>query len=150
MFIKRRDPGERYWGATSLAGRKRLTAEEVRQLEQILNDPSAAVRIAAAEVLARHQHLENSIPVLIEAIRYDDLTIVLHAARTIELLGDAARKAVPAMQTLLARAEQLRPSDTPATFLQSGDQDLAMFASFAARAFLKRVEEVPRRAPGTR
>ena len=149
-FTQRRDPAERYWAAASLAGRKRLTDVQVGQLEKILNDPSAAVRIAAAEALARHQHLEKSIPVLIEAVSHDDLTIVLHAARTIELLGDTARAAIPAMQTLLTRAEQLRPSDTPATFVQSGDQDLAMFASFAARGFLKHVRQVPRRAPGTR
>jgi hypothetical protein len=142
--------GERYWAAVAAISLKKLPKWLVAKLESLLLNDSPCVCIAAADALARHGHLSKSTPALIQLLDHDDLTVVLHAARTIELLGPVAGTAVPAMRKLLDRAKRLRPSDTPATFVQSGDQDLAMFASFAAREFLKHVEEVPRRAPGTR
>lgn len=133
------EPAMRYWGATGLAGRESISDSDVEQLERLLADRSQSVRIAAADALARHQRPDRAIPALIELLGHDDLTVVLHAARTVELLGLTARDAIPAMREVLARSEQLRPSDTPATFVLTGQQDLAMFASFAARGFLDRV-----------
>lgn len=134
------DPLHNYWAAIAAAGRQSLTVETPTSLKQLLENKSPAVRIAAADALARHGELDLAVPVLIDAVQNEDLTVVLYAARTIELLGESARAAVPAMHKLLERAERLQPSDTPATFVQSGDQDLAMFASFSARAFLDRLE----------
>ena len=79
-------------------------------------------------------------PTLIKALKSKDLNVVLHAARTIELLGPDARAAVPEMKKVVVRADKIRPPDTPPTVVQSGEQDLAMFVSFAAKGFLSRVD----------
>ena len=44
------------------------------------------------------------------------------------------------MKKVVARADKIRPPDTPPTVVQSGEQDLAMFVSFAAKGFLSRVD----------
>ena len=131
----------RYWAVIGLTASSELSGKSQAKLQQILNDKddSPTLRIAAADALARHGQSRMTMPVLIEMLRHQDLNVVLHAARTVELLGDRARAAIPAMQAVSRRAEQLRPSDTPATFVLSGEQDLAMFCSFAARGFLARV-----------
>lgn len=130
----------RYWQAIAAAGVKSIDAEGVAELKDMLKEESLAVRIAAADALARHDQVQLALPVLLKFLEHEDLTVVLHAARTIELTGQDAGAAIPAMRKLLERAERLRPSNTPATFVQSGDQDLAMFASFAAQGFLNRVD----------
>ena len=127
-----------YWAAVAASSLEELPPSLVEKLKEKLTHESPSVRIATADALARHGHLHDALPVLIDLLAHENLTVVLHAARTIELLGSTADNAAPAMRQLLDRAERLRPSDTPATFVQSGNQDLAMFASFSARAFLDR------------
>jgi hypothetical protein len=122
-----------------LTAQEVLSVAEQEALTARLSDESAAVRVAAAAGLGRHNHVERALPVLIDDVQHEDLSVVLHAARAIELLGNRARDAVPAMQKVVARSKELRPADTPATFVLSGEQDLAMFASFAARSFLSKV-----------
>ncbi len=139
--LKSGRPAVRYWGAIGLTARKTLTATARRRLEETLKDESPAVRIAAADALARHGGEAKAAPVLVGLLQHDDLNVVLHAARTIEMLGEKVRSAVPAMQQLATRAEALRPANTPATFVLSPEQDLAMFCSFAAQGFLSRVEK---------
>lgn len=141
----------RYWGANGLARQPELRREPVQQLTDALDDESDAVRIAAADALARHGEVDKALPTLIELVGDEDLTTVLYAARAIELLGDDAKAAVPAMEKALARAEKIRPPDTPATVVISGEADMAMFISFATKAFLNKVkrEEEQEGAKGT-
>jgi len=139
--LKRDRPSVRYWGVIGLASSEDISEKARRALELALDDPSAAVRIEAANLLARHGDKESALPVLSQALANLDLNIVLNAARTVELLGDSAIDLVPAMKQVLVRAGRIRPADTPATIVQSGDQDLAMFISFAVNGFLSRVEK---------
>lgn len=74
---------------------------------------------------------------MIKDLAHENLIIVTHAARTIELLGDTARAAKTPMAAALIRAEKIRPPNTPATIVLPGDKDLAMFVAFSCRAFLK-------------
>ncbi len=129
----------RYWAAIGLAAREKISAEAQQKLESALGDDSPAARIEIANALARYGAVDAALPVLVKALRHEDLTVVLHAARTIELLGNAAREAIPAMRQALARAQKIRPPDTPATVVTSGEQDMAMFIGFSANAFLTRV-----------
>ncbi len=133
------DASVRYWAAVGLDARGVLSAAAKQMLTASLADSSASVKIAAASALANHGDVEGGLAALVELLEADDLTTVLYAARAIELLGDKAKAAVPAMRAALARAEKIRPPDTPATVVTSGDQDLAMFIGFSARAFLSRV-----------
>ncbi len=134
------DPAVRYWGTVGLGCLSRWRSGTTDALRRTLDDEVPAVRTAAANALARKHEVEDALPVLIDALESDDLNVVLHAARTVQLLGRDARAAVPAMRKVAERAERIRPADTPATFVLSGEQDLAMFCSFAANAFLDEVE----------
>jgi uncharacterized sulfatase len=131
----------RYWSAMHLSSRGVRSDVHRTQVARALTDKSMAVRIEVANLFARHGEFDKALPVLIDALKHKELNVVLHAARTIQLMGDSARDAVPAMREALARAEKIRPPDTPATVVTSGDQDMAMFIGFSANAFLNQVEK---------
>ena len=129
-------PAVRYWGAIGLAARSNISDSAKRVLKQKLSDPSPAARIEIANALAAHGDIPNALPPLINATQHENLIVVTHAARTIELLGKQAIAAKAPMAAALKRAETIRPPDTPATVVLPGDKDLAMFVAFSCRAFL--------------
>jgi arylsulfatase A-like enzyme len=133
----------RYWSAIGLAARSSVSPEGREALQTLLDDEVPAVRVAAADALARHGDSQLAMPCLIRALKDDDLNVVLHAARVVELLGSDALAATSAMQHVVARAERLRPPDTPAGAATTPEQDLAWFCSFTANAFLARTSEDP-------
>ena len=97
------------------------------------------MRIESANTLDRHGGLEAAIQALIKDLQHENLIIVTHAARTIELLGSKAIIAKASMTAALKRAETIRPPNTPATVVLPGDKDLAMFVAFSCRAFLNQL-----------
>ncbi len=132
----------RYWAVIALAHRAHsvrygLRFEGKQALIKALADPSPAVRIETAGLLARTDDPRPALRALIKDLAHENLIIVTHAARTIELLGDTARAAKTPMAAALIRAEKIRPPNTPATIVLPGDKDLAMFVAFSCRAFLK-------------
>lgn len=131
-----KNPSIRYWGAVAMAGLKEPSHKAIVDLLLALKDKSAAVRIAAADALARHGKTDQAVTALIADLAAEDMTTVMYAARAIELMGSDAESAIEPMQKALARAESLRDPDAPATEVQPGDADLAMFVGFSARAFL--------------
>ena len=134
--LRSKNANVRYWGALGLAHHKALQIETKQLLRNALNDPSPAVRIEAANTLARVGDPKPAIRALIKDLEHENLIIVTHAARTIELLGETALAAKAPMTAALKRAETIRPPDTPATVVLPGDKDLAMFVAFSCRAFL--------------
>ena len=134
--LRSKNASVRYWGALGLAHHKALQIETKQLLRNALNDPSPAVRIEAANTLARAGDPKPAIRALIKDLEHENLIIVTHAARTIELLGETALAAKAPMVAALKRAETIRPPDTPATVVLPGDKDLAMFVAFSCRAFL--------------
>ena len=116
------NPALRYWGVVGLAKYDALTAAAKKVLRERLRDEAWAVRIEAAEVLARHGEAESALPVLSAGLQHEDLTIVLHATRTVEMLGEIARPVIPEMQRVAKRVDKLQASDTPAVFSQSADK----------------------------
>jgi len=66
--------------------------------------------------------------ILLKLFEHPDRTVILHAARTIELMGNAARGARPAMQALFDRFEH-EPGD-PAWFIR-----------FTTTGFLSRIDK---------
>ena len=135
--LRSKNANVRYWGALGLAHHKALQIETKQLLRNALNDPSPAVRIEAANTLARAGDPKPAIRALIKDLEHENLIIVTHAARTIELLGETALAAKAPMAAALKRAETIRPPDTPATVVLPGDKDLAMFVAFSCRAFLE-------------
>ena len=131
------NPGVRYWSAIGLTARESISEEALDRLSEGLDDPSAAARIEIANAVARHGEVSAALSVLIEALDDPSLDVTLHAARTIELLEEEARDAIPAMQTALEEAEEIRPPETEGVI--PGDPDLAWFIQMSANGFLSRV-----------
>ena len=144
VFLKNLDsdnPTIRYWGAIGLAVRPVISGLAKRKLRRKITDPSLAARIEIANALATHGDIPNALPALIDSMQHENLIVVTHAARIIELLGKKANSARYAIEEALKRADRIRPPDTPATIVLPGDKDLAMFVSFSCRAFLNKLDE---------
>jgi len=141
------NPSIRYWAAMALAHREKISPETKRQLQKLLTDPSPAVRIETANTLAQRAagilsaDPHSPLTTLIKALKHENLIIVTHAARTIELLGKNAIAAKTPMAVALARAEKIRPPNLSPTIVLPGDKDLAMFAAFSCRAFLEKLKK---------
>ena len=131
----------RYWGVMGLLMQSKLQASSIELLKELLNDDILSVRIEAAGALARHGEETLALPKLIELLKHDDLNVVLHATRTVEMLGKRAFAAEAAMRAVAKRSEKLQASTTQAVFDQSGTKDLAMFCSFSANGFLDRLHQ---------
>ena len=138
--LRSKNANIRYWGAIGLAHLKTLKPETRAQLFESMHDSSPAVRIEAANTLARHGNIKAGMPTLINELKHENLIIVTHAARTIELLGSKASAAKAPMAAALKRAEKIRPPDLSPVIVLPGDKDLAMFVAFSCRAFLQALE----------
>jgi uncharacterized sulfatase len=139
--LKSENASLRYWGAIGLGALENgLTKSSVMALKKALEDSSPSVRIEAANALIRNGKAEPALPVLIGELDHQNLIVVTHAARTIELLGEVAKKALPAMKACLKRAYAVRPPDLSPVIVLPGDQDMAMFVGFSCNAFLKKFE----------
>jgi uncharacterized sulfatase len=139
--LKSENASIRYWGAIGLGALENgLTKSSIMALKKALEDSSPSVRIEAANALIRNGKAEPALTVLIGELDHQNLIVVTHAARTIELLGELAKKALPAMKACLKRAYAVRPPDLSPVIVLPGDQDMAMFVGFSCNAFLKKFE----------
>lgn len=119
-------PSARYWAAVACSAAETLPEQIVADLQHALHDDAAAVRIEAAGALARHGHTAASYPVLERLLGHRDPTVLLYAARTVELLGDPEHR--EPMQRLFDRFE-----DAPG--------DLAWFIRFTTTGYLNRLTD---------
>ena len=138
-LAKSDDAGVRYWAATGLHAHRELSLKAKSVLQSMFADSSVTVRIAAADAAIHHGDTSDAIGILSDALNDKNLANVLHAARTIELLGTKAKAARDAMAATDKRMKGLRPKDMPATVVQPGNLDMAMFIGFSTKAFLDRV-----------
>ena len=99
----------RYWAALGLAHHQELRLETKQQLRKVLTDPSPAVRIEAANTLVRAGDPNPALRALIKDLAHENLIIVTHAARTIELLGPR-----PSLRKTYGRSPQARRNHSPA------------------------------------
>ncbi len=88
----------RYWAAVGLDALGLDAAPALDALEEALDDPSPNVRFVAAGVLCRFGRREQGLAVLTAGLNDPRETVVLHAARTLQLLGDRACPAVESME----------------------------------------------------
>jgi len=135
------DTIDRYWAVVGLCAFKGdLGADVEEALKEALLDKVATVRIEAANVLARRFDNFRGRNVLERELRDKDLRVVMHAARTLELLGSSVSQSRKAMEKLKQRCEKIRPPGTSPVVVQP-DKDMAMFIGFSANGFLQRVPE---------
>ena len=119
------EPGVRYWAAMAIGALGPQAASAEKPLVAALKDPSVAVRIEAAQAMARMGQIDLALPLLVRELESTNVDAVLHAARAIELLGPQARKAASAMQQAREKAQ--------------GGGTIEMFIRFSADAFLNQV-----------
>ena len=123
------DDGIRYWSVVGLHAASELPdparAALVATLERERGPGgSPDVWVEAAAALANHGHTAEALPVLEAALEHEQGEIVLHAARSLELLGEVATPVHDAMRrTRVTAAERFSP-------------DLAMFIRFSLDAAL--------------
>ena len=127
----------RYWGTLAFNSiNSKIGTKAKDALLKTLKDTSPSVRIEAANILMKIGEINRALPVLIKELEHENLIVVTHAARTIELLGKKAIDAKEAMQKCLKRAYKIRPPDLSPVIVLPGDQDMAMFVGFSCNAFL--------------
>ncbi len=132
----------RYWGAIGLCAHKEELGKDAKKaLNNALNDQSPSVRIEAANTLLLRGKPAPALSVLIQELKHENLIVVTHAARTIELLGKKAKKARKPMEECLVRAHKIRPPDLSPVIVLPGDQDMAMFVGFSCQAFLNKLKQ---------
>jgi arylsulfatase A-like enzyme len=115
------DPNEamRWWAAQgcTILGPGAAPAEAA--LRKRLDDPSGAVRVAAAEALARTGKVDLALPVLERSLQeQDNLAFALQAANVLNRIGEAARPALPTLKQSLAKFSAKPESDRYAGYLQ--------------------------------
>lgn len=139
--LKSRNASVRYWGAIGLnVYQKEISNEAKKALRTALGDSSPSVRIEAANALILHGEVEDALAQLIQELKHQNLIVVTHAARTIELLENKAIKAAEAMKECLIRAHEIRPPELSPVIVLPGDQDMAMFVGFSCQAFLNKIK----------
>jgi len=113
------DDGVRYWAAVGLHAAGQAAEPARGALREALKDASAVVRIEAAATLTDLGETGEPLQVLEKELRASRLDVALHAARALELLGNSARPAWPAMREVCdwARREEKTVGD-PAMFLR--------------------------------
>jgi hypothetical protein len=125
-LLKDRDAGVRYWAAVGLRAAGKAAGAARADLLRSLKDASSSVRIEAAGALAALGETRESLPVLERELRSDNWNDLVHVARTLELLGEAAKPLHTTMRERLAYARA-----------EEGRQVLAMFVRFALEAALR-------------
>ena len=110
------DPTVRYWALVGLraAGSKASVARDA--MAKSMRDPSASVRIEAAGILAAIDDNAEALRLLADTLGSDDPDAVLHAARTLQLLGEHAR---PVLAELVRTRENAPDSPQGKTLLFS-------------------------------
>lgn len=87
----------RYWAAVSL-GNQAGRVSSFAEVENALEDPVPAVRIAAARAAGLMQRPAEALPVLTGALGYEDEWVRLYAAQVLDELGEPMRPAIPSMR----------------------------------------------------
>ena len=123
--MKDDNPAVRYWAVVACHSLSHRGESIVASLETCLNDPSPAVQIEAAAVLGKRRNHPEALERLVELTRGGNQTVILHAARMLEWIGDPATRA--AIESLAERF-----ADEPG--------DLAWFIRFTTSGYLRRVD----------
>jgi len=100
------DDGVRYWAAVGLRAAGKDAAPAREALKTALKDVSAVVRIEASVALIQLGETETGLRVLEAELRSEQGDVAVHATRALELLGEVARPALPAMRATLDGVDQ--------------------------------------------
>ena len=122
------DRAVRYWAAVGLAAAEQRSESVIDALKTALDDVASEVSIEAATALVSQGSSGRALDVLKEHLVSEQVESVLHAMRALELLGPAAKSAVPQIRRVRQRAAIAETSD--------GAHPCWMFIRFSAEAAL--------------
>jgi len=97
-LLKDPDSAVRYWAAVG------LRAAGAKAIGQAINDPAPAVRIEAAWAMADLTGDKKALTLLSTELEGSNARAAVRAARALQMLGEKARGALPAMQRVLKAA----------------------------------------------
>ncbi|MBM3858820.1 MAG: sulfatase [Verrucomicrobia bacterium] len=101
------DPTVRYWAAIGLRVAGPEAASAKAALQKALRDNSLPVRIEAAGVLVAQFDDSEALEHLASVLSNTDDDAVVHAARTLQLLGEKVRPVLPRLREGLLRTQNL-------------------------------------------
>jgi N-sulfoglucosamine sulfohydrolase len=110
-LLRDADSGVGFWAALGLRTSGDASVEVKSALKKALIDPSAAVRIESAAALIQRGDTTPALAVLTKQLKGEDLDAMMHAARTLQLLGDKARPALSEMKDALAQSRKTAKKD---------------------------------------
>ncbi len=101
--LQHEDAGVRYWGVMAVRNLPALDSELMIRLQPLLTDESPSVQIMAAETLCMKTPHQQSIEVLGKWVEDERPWLALQAARSIQLVGAAARPLIPKLYKVLEK-----------------------------------------------
>lgn len=125
------DAAVRYWAVVGLRAAPDRADQTCEALSAALDDSSVAVRIEAAAALIESGVGGRAFSVIEAALNGGQPDAAVHAARTLQLLGERARPALPAMKRRLSAASVER-QDFPSS--------AAMYLRFALKPAVEAME----------
>ena len=106
-YLEDTDSAVRYWAVVGLESLGAEAAPAAEALKKALEDPSPNVRFAAAGVLCKLGFCGEALPVLAAGLRDPRQVVVLHAARTLQGLGDKVGSLVRLMEAVQAQCKNI-------------------------------------------
>jgi N-sulfoglucosamine sulfohydrolase len=106
-YLENSDCAVRYWAVTGLEALGPEAAPATEALKKALEDASPNVRFAAAGVLCKLGSCSEALPVLASGLRDPRQVVALHAARTLQGLGDKACPLARLMEAVRAQCTNL-------------------------------------------
>ncbi len=130
------DSGLRYWGVMALRNLPSLQPASIDLLKSLLEDESPSVQILAAETICIHANNAKAVEVLGKWVLDERPWLALQAARSIQLIGPAARPLIPKLYQVLEK--NLGGPDAKRKYK---DFNYAAFTSWALEWALKELGE---------
>jgi len=127
------DAGVRYWAAVAIRALGDEAESAGEALTKALTDENPVVRFAAAGALCKMDLCEKALPVLAKGLEDRRETVVLHAAREIQSIGEKARPIVE--QIKQAQTGCKKPDGT------YRNNNHAMFIDWALKYALQNCQE---------
>ena len=98
-------PAVRYWAVVAISALGDEAEPATAALIKALTDENPVVRFTAAGALCKLDLCENALPVLAKGLEDRRETVVLHAAREIQSIGDKARPITGQIKQAQARCK---------------------------------------------
>ncbi len=104
-LLKVPQPAVRYWAVVAIGALGSSAAPAAEKLTELLEDSSPNVRFAAAGTLCKLDLCERALSVLAKGLEEKRETVVLHAAREIQSIGNKARPIIQQIMKAQARCK---------------------------------------------